>query len=245
MLFLWAVLAGAALCWAPSSAQAAPIRLDFSSLVGGGITFDPTNVTPPAGGVGSFFFNHGIVSGQTGAAFQITNHTGNSTVGTGALALLGDITGTYNVGPISTPSANTEEAVVVGVGGSNQFTITDAGGFVFSADVDWIKIRTTGVGGVINADGQVNLTNVSYGGTNADLLQLLAEASPNKGTATISFQLASNASLTTLFETSTTSTTSSFSGSLSSVPGPAGLALLGVGGLTIGFGRLIRRRKTS
>jgi len=228
---------------APPQADAA-IRLDFSSVVGGGITFDPTDVTPPSNGVGTFFFDHGILPGQTNSAFQITNHTGNTTPGIGALGLLGDITGTYNVGPITMPSANTEEAVIVdGAGATHLFTITDAGGFVFSADVDWIKIRTTGVGGLINADGQVNLSNITYTGTNADLVQLKNEASPNSGIATISFQLASDASLTTLFTTNTSPTTTSFSGSVTSAPEPSQLALLSAGGVTLVLGRVVRRRK--
>jgi len=237
------VLVVGAVLGAPSQADAA-LRLDFSSVVGGGITFNPTDVTPPANGVGTFSFEHGILPGQTTSAFQITGHTGNTTPGVGAQGLLGDITGTYNVGPITT-SGNTQDAVVVaGAGATHQFTITDAGGFVFTADVAWISIRTTGVGGLINADGQVNLTNITYGGTNADLLQLYNESRPNNGVATISFQLASDSSLTTLFTTNTTPTTTSFSGSISAVPEPSQLALLLTGGLTLGLRRVMHRRKS-
>jgi len=245
---LAAVLVGAAILGAPTRAHAAfaPLRLDFSSTVGGGITFNPTDVTPPAGGTGSFLFGHGILPGQTGAAFQITNHVNNDTLGLGALGLLGDITGTYNIGPITTSGSVEQAVVVAGAGATHQFSITDAGGKVFLADVNWINIRTTGVGGVINADGQINLSNVTYvGGTNADLLQLYNQSlPPNGGIATISFQLASSASLTTL-TSGPTPTTTSYSGSVSSVPAPPSLVLLFMGGMAIGLGRLVRLRKAS
>jgi len=229
-----------------STPAQASIRLDFVSLTGGGITFDPTDVSPPASGVGSFSFNHGddnpsTTTNEGNFAFQITNHSGNTTPGTGAKFLLGDITGTYNIGPITT-SGNTEEAAIAaGVGATHQFSITDANNAVFLADVNWIKIRTTGVGGTINADGEVNLSNVSYSGSNADLQQLLSEVSPNRGVATISFQLTSSASLAGLTSGSS-STTTSFSGSVSSVPAPSSIVLASLGSVLAG-GIALRRRK--
>jgi hypothetical protein len=246
-----AVLAVGAMLWAPNQAQAV-IRLDFGPVVGATIKFDSTDPAgAPAPATGTFEFTKGILPADSSFTFIITSHSGNNTLGLGALGLKGDITGKYNIGPIATVGTTQQAAVADGAGATHKFSITDGAGFKFEGDVDWILIRTTGIGGLINVDGDINLSGLTYGGTNADLLQLLAEASPpGGGVATISFQFTGDSALTVL--TSPNPVTgaertheSSYSGSVSSVPAPPALILVGLGGVSFGFAHLIRRRKAA
>jgi len=235
-----AALVGAGLLGAPNSAKAEFIRLDFSSNAGGGIVIDPTNV---GAAIGTVHFNPGTVGAGTGTMFQVTNSTG---VGD-SVGLFGDITGTYNVnGPIVTAANGDQTASVVdGAGATHQVVIHDGLGNNFVADVDWINIKSSGAIGGLNAQAVVNLTNVSYAGTNADLAALATLAGNTRGTAVISFQLASNANLHTLFDVNTSPVRTSFSGSLTATPAPAGLVLLCLGGASLGLGGLVRRWRSA
>jgi len=234
-VFALSTLAGLLLC---SGAQAA-ITLDFSSVTGAGITFNAND--PVAGSTGSFAFNHGTNSGQTNSSFSVT--LTNGAVGPAA-GLLGDITGTYNIGSINTSGSVQQASVTNGAGASHQFSITDASSATFAGNVNWIDISTFGAIGGINANGTINLSGVSYSGTNSDLVQLYQDALANGGIVTLSFQFAPAKSLTQL--TSGTGTTkTSFSGSVSTAaaPAPPSIVLASLGIVAVAGVSLLRRRR--
>ena len=57
-----------------------------------------------------------------------------------------------------------------------------------TGQVAGIDVSTVGTGGLINLNGTVNLTGVTYSGTNADLLQLKNEATLGGGIVALTFQ---------------------------------------------------------
>jgi len=222
-----------------SNAQA-EITLNFSSL---GNT-DPTKEGIQFNGsTDTFVFNHGsdnpfTTPDESNFAFSVTGSSTGRTGSNSAVFSLGDITGVYTIGSI-TPSGPKEVADVTGTG---TFSITDASGNAFAADVSWIRIQTEGTGGTINAGGQLNLTNATYSGLNQDLQQLLTEVNALGGIATITFQFASAKTLTQL--TTEDQNNTSYSGSVTTaVPVPPTLVMLGVGGAFAGVASLLRRRK--
>jgi len=231
-LSLAAVIAGAVLLGVPPPARA-DITLDFSNTVGGNIHFLGGGGTT-AGSTGTFSFT----PGTGGSDFRITGDSAGST----ALGLLGNITGVYDIGQVTT-GGSFQSATVTGEGG-NTFTISD-GTDTFSANVNWIDIFTLGTTGGLNSGGTINLSNIVYGGSNADLQTLAADASASGGTATISFQFSPARSLTQLTASGASNTTS-YSGNVSAVlptPAPSTLVLFGMGAGVAGAVRLVRRRK--
>jgi len=210
----------------PKTAQA--IQVNIGNLVGSYVHFD--------GSSDSFSFAPGSGSDQ----FAIT------TVGGGSGDSIGDrgfMSGSFTIGTISS-FFGIESAPVTGAG---SFTIHDGLGNDLTANLVWNTIATMGAGGLINVNGALNLTSISYGGTRNDLLAL---SSTGLGTETISFQFSSSTSLTALTTDGTTYDTS-FSGSLSVVstggssPVPDGgttMALLGLGLLGV---EGLRRRVVS
>lgn len=101
----------------------------------------------------------------------------------------------------------------------------------------------------VNVNGDINLSNVQYSGTNADLLALKADANANGGVFTLTFQFTPAESLTKLEAVGTHKST--YSGSIdasslgvASVPEPSSLAL-GCIGLSFVIGYRIRRRKAT
>jgi len=220
-----ALVVGAAL-GAPSQAHAAFAQVDFSATKNSSIVFNPKD--PGPGLTGSFSF----VNTKAAPSFLITSG------GTGtAIGLQGDITGSYNIGAITTSGSVQSAGVTNGGVGAHQFIVYD-GKNTFTADVAWIDIFTKGTGGGINSGGTINLTNISYAGTNADLLTLAS----NPDIAAITFQFIPGRTLTSL---TTTGGSTSFSGSVTTVatPAPAGLVLVACAAPCLLFGRLLRRRK--
>jgi hypothetical protein len=206
----------------PETARA--LQINFGNLTGASVQFDGTS--------GTFSFN----PGSGGNQFAIT------TVGGGAgdsVGDLGSMSGTFTIGTISS-FLGVQTAPVTGTG---SLTI-HGGGNDLTAALVWNTIATMGAGGLINVNGALNLTSITYSGLQTDLLGL---SSTGVGTETISFQFAGLTSLTDL-TTSGTSLDTSFSGSLSAVstgggaPVPDGgttMALLGTG--LVGVGGLRRR----
>lgn len=203
-----------------SSQHADAIVLDFSSDLGSSMRFDGTGDT--------FRFDAGL----SGLDFLVTLvHDGFGD----SLGLRGNILGDFTIGSITT-MGSTQSAPVTSVGGV--ISIFD-GTTSLTADIAWIDIFTNGTIGGLNAGGDINVTNFSYGGSNNDLMNL-ATLGMDSGMAALSFQFVPAQSLTTLTADGTTTTTS-YSGSIgSSVPdGGSTLALLG-GAL---FGAAGLRRK--
>jgi hypothetical protein len=205
-----------------ASAQAGPITFQFSSEPGGAIHFGGSHP-------GQFEFH--TSAGLSGHMFQ---GTFASQISSGVF--LGDITGLFSIGAITTIGP-VQTAPVTG-DGTNKFRLT-YGASVFEADIEWMDITTIGTFGGLNGYGAVNLKNFSLTGTNPDLLALYSH---NAATVTLSFQFTTPVSLSTLASANADYETS-YSGTLTPAPEPSTLALVGVGlvGLAGSYGW--RRRK--
>lgn len=151
--------------------------------------------------------------------FTFSGPTNNFRVTSGtATGLLGEITGLYTIGAITT-SGTTSSAPVSGTG---TFVIHD-GSFDLSGSLSWIDISQTGTGDTLNTVGSINLTGVTYSGVNADLLTLKNDTAAYN---VLTFQFVPAVSLASL---TTSSNSTSFSGSITSVPdGGTSLILLGL-----------------
>jgi hypothetical protein len=211
----WGVVLVVAMALILSPASATALRLDYSNLDGASISF--------SGATDSFTFNDNAL----GKDFSITGGVGltGATVG-----LQGHIGGTFTLGVITTSGL----LQTAGVTGPGIFEIYD-GSNTFHADLVWVDIYTLGGSGGVNSGLAANLANVSYSGSNTDLLQFL-----NGGVTNITFQFQPAKSLTEL--TAEESNSTSYSGSLSPVPEPAAMLLLG-GSLIVLWGSRKRIKK--
>ena len=170
--------------------------------------------------------------------FNMSPSTNNFMVTSGTAAgLLGDSNGTFTIGTI-TINGNTESAPVTGTG---SFVIHD-GSFNLTATLTWVDITQVGTGGNLNISGQANLSNITYGGTNADLVALRNAGS---GGDVLSFQFIPAVPLTQLRNGPGPNQTS-FSGTVASIPdGGSAVALLGIALAGIeGVRRMFRARKS-
>ena len=202
-------------------APAGAVTIDYSNTVGSTINFNPLNGCG-GGVVGCFDFSPDSPS----TSINITSGT--------ASGFLGNIDGTFGVGAIDISLSPLETASVSGTG---TLTIID-GSNTLMADLVWIDIFSVGVAGGTNVGGTANLSNITYGGSNPDLLALLNGGS---GIQTMTYQFATPHSLTQLFTTSTTVMSTSFSGNITPVPVPAAVWLFGSG--LLGLVGIARRRK--
>ncbi len=142
-------------------------QLDYSSTTNSFIYFD---------GAGRFVFNPGVNS------FQITSGT--------AAGLFGEVTGIYTIGTIT----NSGSVSTASVTGSGTLVIFD-GNYSLTATLEWTDIQQMGTGASLNVDGTVNITGVTYQGTNPDLQAL---ASAGSGFNVLSFHFNPAMSLSTL-----------------------------------------------
>jgi hypothetical protein len=205
------------------NASASSLILNFGPTTGSSIQFN--------GSQNTFQFN----PGNNGYQWYITSETG----GGSALGLNGSVlNGPFNYGPITISGSGpsqVQSATVLGPLGS--LVINNGPLDNLTGTVNWINIATFfGIGG-LNADVNVNLSNVSYSGSNPDLQALKAN---QPGILDVSFQFAPGETLTQL-STGTGPYTTSFSGTITTaVPEPASIALAGLGGLTL---LLFRRQR--
>jgi hypothetical protein len=144
-----ALAALAALAWISQPIQA--ITLNFSNVENAQIVF-------AGGGSGDFSFSPGIDTFD----FEITGGAGG---GAAAIGLRGNIGGTFTMGAILSPFPGAQTAMVSGMG-----TVEIEGGL--TGTIEWGHIASFGTGGIINVDGIVNLTGITYPGVNPALENL-------------------------------------------------------------------------
>jgi hypothetical protein len=195
------LVAGVALL---SATKVKAVSFDYSSTVGSSISF---------AGDGTFSFTPALDN------FKVTSGS--------ASGFLGDCTGTYTIGAITTIGPLSTAPVT----GTGALVIDDSGGFSLTATLTWVDIQQIGTGGSLNFNGAVNLTGITYSGSNPNLVALAAHGS---GIDVLTFQFTPGLSLATL---SSSPNQTSFSGSIAAVPdggatiGLFGFALLGVGAI--------------
>ena len=172
--------------------------------------------------------------------FSFTPSTNNFQVSNGSCAgCLGEITGTFTIGTITQGPPGFFTAPVTG---SGTFVIHDGMGNNLTATLTWVDIQQHGTAGNLNVAGVVNLTGITYAGTNPDLVALRNAGSGSNG---LSFTFNPAVSLQRLRNGPGAHNTS-FSGTISTLPDGGttvallGLALVGVGGVR----RMFRARKT-
>ncbi|WP_406695890.1 hypothetical protein V5E97_33330 [Singulisphaera sp. Ch08] len=229
-----------------SSPADAAITLGLSSVENASIQFTGTGT-----GQSTISFNNG----SNGNSFAITTVAGSP--GGSPAGLFGSIAGsfTYSVATIISIGA----LQIAPLGGSAVLSIGSAGGPALTATITGIALFSLGSSG--GSDGLaslINLSNVSYSGSNIALLQLKNEATAGGGVASISYQFGVPKNLTNLAAAGTTSTT--FSGTVTTInsgsgttvdsgpvatvpePGSLGMAFSGVALLSLGYYRQRRRR---
>ena len=129
------------------------------------------------------------------------------------------------------------------VSGTGAFVIHDGMGNDLTATLVWTSVAQIGAGNALNFHGNVNLTGITYSGTNADLVTL---ANAHSAIDVLSFQFTTQIDLTTLANHTGGDITNSFSGTIATVPDGGttvallGVALLGIGGVR----RMFRARKS-
>lgn len=225
ILLCAALMLGAIQC-----SKGAALVLQFQNVSGAAVEFD--------GSTNTFYFP----PGGSSTDFRIYN-TINGAVGPGsAFGLLGTIEGTYTIGAITNVAPGIQSAPVTGTG---TLTIIDAASSVLTATLEWVDIFTNGTNGSINVGGNVNLTGITYSGSNADLLNL-ANTGAGFGIATASFNFIPGKSLSQLTADGVIISTG-YTGNLTPVPEPlfSGLLLVGGIGALIAFRRRGQRQPIS
>lgn len=212
----------------------AQLTFNFASTPGATIQFNGTSST--------FQFNNSATPLYVGTQWQIGSENG----GTGsAIGLFGVVNNSpFSYGPITTillPGLDYEYANVTGPLGG--LSINDGAGGFLTGNVDWIQVATYNYVGAINGQLTVNVTGLSYAGSNPDLLTLAANA---PAAMSLSFQFAPGQTLSSL-SSGTGPYMTSFSGSLSVVPEPSALPMAMLGLVVCGLATVSRRhaRKTA
>jgi hypothetical protein len=194
----------------------AQLSLNFSSSPGSSIQFN--------GSADTFQFNPSTFTGFGGVYLGTQWFVGSETGGTGsALGLFGSSgTSVFSYGPI-TVNGPLQSAAILGPLGT--LDINDGSGFDLTGNINWEQIQTSAFAGALNAALVVNVTGLSYAGTNPDLLTLLASG---VGQMDLSFQFSPGETLTQL-STGESPFSTSYAGSISPAPEPTSVGLLAVG----------------
>jgi hypothetical protein len=219
-----------------ATAHADTLTLNFSSIPGGTGSSIHFNGANGAGTTGSFDFVNAVGGPGSGFDFQIDNSNGLlfNALGGDATGLFGNITGNFNIGAISVAGPIQSAAVT----GSGTFSISD-GVNSLTGTLVFHNITTIGTAGILNLNGDLNVTAISYAGTNVDL-SLLAAA--QDGNLAINFTLLPPKTLTQLTADDFNGSINSYDGAVTAVPEPTSMALLGIGTLLAGAYRLRRRQ---
>lgn len=213
-LTLFGLATGAMLLTAVTSQNAqATSSIDFSSIIGADIVFN---------GTGGFYFKNATSGAGAGNSFQVINASAD--LPGDSVGDYGNMTGTYTIGTITSKNGGETASVT----GSGILTISD-GSFSLTGTLVWDDITTVGTGSTLNINGMLNVTGVTYAGSQVDLQTLAASGGLSD---TVDFTFNPAKPLTTLADTSLKTT---FSGSIATVPdGAVTVELLGGALLAIG-----------
>lgn len=201
------------------------LTLNYASVSGATITFNGTDRT--------FAFPH------TGAYDFVIGAPGSG-------SLYGNIGGTFTIGEITTSTFLGVTYETADVSGTGTFSIYDGNSKTLTAALTWpamdaLKYNQYISSGFLNTAGTANISNILYGGSNADLLFLFNN---QPAISIVSFQFIFPGQTLTQLATGGVEKSTTISGSLSAIPIPASVLLLGTGLLgLVGLGW--KRRKTS
>jgi hypothetical protein len=187
----------------------AGLVLNISSDTGANVEFQGN------GSEATFVFNNG----GSGEGFTIT---GSSGVGD-SITLQGTIGGTFTYTMASIVTSGTQQTAPVESSGGI-LTITDASHSSLTGTLAGVNVLTDGTVGGIDVYGAINLTNVSYSGTNSDLNALKNGAAADGGIVTLSFSFAQAETLTSLAASGSNYQTG-YSGTIAVVSEPTSLLL--------------------
>jgi len=212
-----------------ASSARADIVMDFGSANTGQIQF-------VGNGTGASIQ---FIPTGSGNNFQINNESGTDSTNS-ALSLYGNVQGTFHYTGSGSSALLTTDAGAT-------LSITDASNNVLTGQLTGVSIAVSNNGGFLNPTEILNLTGVTYSGTNADLVTLATLGGGN-GAASVGFSFFGAQNIT-LADLNNGTHTTSFQGELgtgaefiTSVPEPSTLAIAGLGALgMIGYG--LRRRK--
>jgi hypothetical protein len=206
----------------------AQLSLNFSSSPGSSIQFN--------GSADSFQFNPSTFAGFGGAYLGTQWFIGSEANGTGAaLGLFGSVgNGPFNYGGIVI-NGPLQTAPVLGPLGA--LDIKDGSGFDLTGTINWEQIQTSAFAGALNAALVVNVTGLSYSGSNPDLLTLIAAG---VGQMNLSFQFSPGETLTQL-STGESPFSTTYAGSVSPAPEPGSVGLLAVGLGVLVLARVARK----